>query len=237
MQYSDIFKIQSTPNQKIITRTLHDPLTKIAFVTGPAGSGKTLHVSKTAFTKLHNKKVKKIVLTRPTISVDEEIGFLPGDINHKMHPWMLPLFDYISKHNVNFQNIEICPLGFMRGRTFENSFIIADEMQNATIDQMQMLLTRLGNNSILAVTGDLDQSDITDNGLEDFLIKYHKFDDIYNHTSIRHITLDEKDIKRSEVTKHVLDIYNENFVESRCNDEPIIYIDSFYTDKKSWDVV
>ena len=149
------------------------------------------------------------------MTVDENIGFLPGSLEDKMKPWMTPLFDIFNKYYyqneikcmINEKVIEICPLAFMRGRTFENCWIIADEMQNATKSQMKMLLTRIGKGSKLILTGDLKQNDRkdSDNGLEDFLNK------VKEH-SPRFITYQEFkniDIKRCEVVKEVLKMYDD----------------------------
>ena len=140
---------------------------KIVLGMGPAGTGKTFIACHTAVEQLKSTKIEKIIITRPIVSVEENMGFLPGSINEKMDPFTRPIFDVLSssydkkeiqlliKKNI----IEISPLGFMRGRTFDNAFIIADEMQNSSPNQMKMLLTRIGENSKLVITGDLEQSD------------------------------------------------------------------------------
>ena len=132
------------------------------------------------------REVKKIVITRPAVSVDEQHGFLPGDLKEKMAPWTRPIFDIFEKHfslsqiemMLSENLIEIAPLAYMRGRTFEDSWIIADEMQNATKSQMKMLLTRIGVNTKMIVTGDLKQHDrgFSENGLSDFidLVKHYE---------------------------------------------------------------
>jgi len=121
-------------------------------------------------------KVEKIIVTRPAVSADEDLGFLPGTLEEKMAPWTRPIFDVFSgiflcneiENMIQEGIIEISPLAYMRGRTFKNAYIIADEMQNATPSQMKMLLTRIGENSKMAVTGDLAQADrLKDNGLLD----------------------------------------------------------------------
>jgi phosphate starvation-inducible PhoH-like protein len=152
---------------------------RMVFAVGPAGTGKTLLATLRAIKALRDGDVSKIILTRPAVSVDEKHGFLPGDLNAKMEPWTRPIFDVFEEYYGVQETkllledgvIEIAPLGFMRGRTFKNSYIIADEMQNATPDQMKMLLTRIGDNSCMVITGDLRQHDrgFDRNGLLDFL--------------------------------------------------------------------
>lgn len=152
---------------------------RMVFAVGPAGTGKTLLAVLKAIQSLRSQEVKKIIITRPAVSVDEKHGFLPGDLNSKMEPWTRPIFDVFEEYYGVAETramleegvIEIAPLGFMRGRTFKYSFIIADEMQNATPDQMKMLLTRIGDGSRMVLTGDLRQHDrgFDKNGLKDFL--------------------------------------------------------------------
>ena len=133
---------------------LNDDTKNIVFAIGPAGTGKTLLAVQMGVRQYQEGKVEKIIVTRPAVSVDEDLGFLPGDLNEKMAPWTRPIFDvlgeYYSQKDIETmlfdRIIEISPLAYMRGRTFKNAYIIADEMQNATQNQMKMLLTRLGSN-------------------------------------------------------------------------------------------
>ena len=158
---------------------LDDNKKHIVFAMGPAGTGKTLLGVLAAIDAYNTGACEKIVITRPAVSVDEQHGFLPGILVEKMAPWTRPIFDvmeeYWSPHTIEgmiAENvIEIAPLAYMRGRTFKNSWIIADEMQNATPSQMKMLLTRIGENSKIIVTGDLNQHDrgFEDNGLKNFV--------------------------------------------------------------------
>ena len=154
-----------------------------------------------------------MIFTRPSVSVDEDLGYLPGTLEEKMAPWVRPIYDILYKfispkevtRMLEEKIIEIAPLGYMRGRTFENAWIVADEMQNSTISQMKMLMTRLGTNSRLVVTGDLDQHDkVGDlNGLEDFL---HRFKG-KRSSSISSFGFEREDVQREEVVKEVLEIY------------------------------
>ena len=188
---------------------------------GPAGSGKTLFACIHAINALKNGDIRKIVITRPLISVEEEeIGFLPGNLVSKMDPWTRPMMDIFSEFYsmsdlTNFIKcgvLEIAPLAFMRGRTFHRTFVLADEMQNSSPSQMLMLTTRIGQESKLIVTGDLNQSDRSiDNGLSGFLRKYesHRQDkgDEAASRDIGIVHMDATDVKRSSFVSHVLDIY------------------------------
>ncbi len=155
-----------TDNQKDYIRTVVENV--ITFCQGVAGSGKSHIAVGLALEYLLEEKVKKIIITRPVVESGEKIGYLPGSAEEKLHPYLLPLLDEINHFippaqyaNLKINNkIEIVPLGLMRGRNFHNCFIVADECQNATYDQLKMLLTRIGMNSKMVVTGDTSQSDL-----------------------------------------------------------------------------
>jgi len=164
-------------SQETYLLKLNNPEKMIIFAIGPAGTGKTMLAVQWAIDQLKYGDADKIIITRPAVSVDEEHGFLPGTLQEKMEPWTRPIFDvfaenFNAKEIENFVKegvIETSPLAFMRGRTFKNAVIIADEMQNATPSQMKMLLTRLGTGSQMVVTGDLQQADRpSNNGLLEF---------------------------------------------------------------------
>jgi phosphate starvation-inducible PhoH-like protein len=209
--------LPKTLNQETYINLLTDPSKLIVFATGPAGTGKTMLAMLAGIQALKNGDITKIVLTRPAVGVDDEQhGFLPGDLNQKMEPWTRPLFDvlleYYDKKEVakmlDEQVIEISPLAFMRGRTFKNAWIIADEMQNATPNQMKMLLTRLGESSKMIVTGDIQQTDRqkVDNGLLDFKSL------VTSYTTCMYVAgveLTGKDIQRHPAVIEVLKIYKE----------------------------
>ena len=189
----------------------------IIFATGPAGTGKTLIGVLAAIKALKNGEIKKLILTRPAVEVDnEKHGFLPGDLNAKMEPWTKPIFDILQEHfsiqtvtrMLEEQIIEISPLAFMRGRTFKNAWIIADEMQNATPSQMKMLLTRIGDDSRMVVTGDVKQTDrrVGDNGLIDFNQLLSRFG---NSSYIDWIKFNNQDIERHPAVAEVLKIYGD----------------------------
>jgi phosphate starvation-inducible PhoH-like protein len=186
---------------------------KIVVATGPAGTGKTLFATEYGVKMFLTGQYEKLIFTRPSVSVDEDLGYLPGTLEDKMAPWVRPIYDvlynFITPKEVTSlmeeKIIEISPLGFMRGRTFKNCWIVADEMQNSSVSQMKMLMTRLGENSRLVVTGDLEQYDRVNevNGLEDFLSKFKG----KRSSSISSIEFYKSDIQREEVVKEVLDIY------------------------------
>ncbi len=140
----------------------------ITFAVGPAGTGKTFLAVAMAVTALRQKQVSRIVLTRPAVEAGEKLGFLPGDLQQKINPYLRPLYDALGEmlggdsfsRHMEKNIIEIAPLAYMRGRTLDDSFIILDEAQNTTPEQMKMFLTRLGNNSKAVVTGDITQIDL-----------------------------------------------------------------------------
>ena len=201
-------------NQEAYLLKLLDYKKDIVFGIGPAGTGKTLIAVKVAVKLFKEGAIQKIIVTRPAVSVDEDLGFLPGTLEQKMAPWTRPIFDelreYFTSREISMMIdegiIEICPLAYMRGRTFKNAFILADEMQNATPNQMKMLLTRIGENSKMVVTGDLAQADrLSDNGLITFI------DNLQNRdlTCIDLVRFYMNDIERHHAVKEVLKIYGD----------------------------
>ena len=201
--------------QESYVELLKNPKKFIVFAIGPAGTGKTMLAVQMAIKLYKEGVISKIIVTRPAVSVDEEHGFLPGTLNQKMEPWTRPIFDVFEEyyHPKEIQAmledgvIEISPLAYMRGRTFKNAFIVADEMQNATPSQMKMLLTRLGEGSRMVVTGDLNQADRpTENGLLQFCELYGQGGD---YRMIAMARFESRDIERHPVVKEVLSIYKE----------------------------
>lgn len=200
-------------NQERYLLKLLDDRKNIVFAIGPAGTGKTLLAVQTAVKEFKEGKIEKIVVTRPAVSVDEDLGFLPGTLEQKMAPWTRPIFDVLREYFYSGEIesmiqegvIEISPLAYMRGRTFKHSYIIADEMQNATPNQMKMLLTRLGEGSKMVVTGDLNQADrIDDNGLVDFVTKLEQT----KSERLDIVKFHKGDIERHEAVGEVLEVYN-----------------------------
>lgn len=209
-----------TKHQSDFLDLMHDNTVDIVIAIGPAGTGKTMLACYAAVEALRLGNVNKIVVTRPVVSVDEEIGFLPGGLESKMDPWTRPIFDvlretYSAKDIERMTEegvIEIVPLGFMRGRTFKKSWIIADEMQNSSPSQMFMLATRIGEDSKMIITGDLNQSDYNpkSNGLLEIYNKVRHSERILGRVvtgCVRYIELDKEDVQRSRAAKTVLDIY------------------------------
>lgn len=214
-----------TSNQRLFIKQLTDPKVKIVVCGGPAGSGKTFLACRYAVNSLNSGVVRKIIMTRPTITVaDENIGFLPGTMEIKMNPYIRPLLDVLNDQYSSdeigrmFEEgvLEIVPLGFMRGRTFSDSVIIADEMQNSTPEQMLMLTTRIGENSKLVITGDAMQSDIKigKNGLTDFISKLYLYKERYDMDDIRVVIMEEMDVVRSAIVKTVLNVFNMDEVKT-----------------------
>jgi phosphate starvation-inducible PhoH-like protein len=203
-------------SQETYLLKLNDPNKMIVFAIGPAGTGKTMLAVQWAIDQLKYGSADKIIITRPAVSVDEEHGFLPGDLNEKMAPWTKPIFDVIAE-NFNAREIEnfikegvieTSPLAYMRGRTFKNAVVVADEMQNATPSQMKMLLTRLGQGSQMVVTGDLQQADRpSNNGLLEFLGLYNNFQ---GHRYVDLVKFDVQDVERHDAVKEILAIYGDS---------------------------
>ena len=208
-----------TINQELYSKCLLNPQYPIVLGIGPAGCGKTLFACVTAIQELRRGTIQKIVLTRPTVAVEEEeLGFLPGNLRHKMDPWTRPIFDifleYFQQKDLDTMLysgvIEICPLAYMRGRTFKHTFIIADEMQNSTPNQMLMLTTRIGDQSKMVITGDLNQSDRSmNNGLLDLMQKIvgHPVYTDQSPLGIQLVEMDTSDILRSPIVSQILRLY------------------------------
>lgn len=203
-------------NQKIYLQKLQDEDKSIVLAIGPAGTGKTMLAVQNGIKLFQEGIVDKIIVTRPAVSVDEDLGFLPGTLNEKMAPWTRPIFDVFAEYYKQTDiakmleegTIEISPLAYMRGRTFKNAYIIADECQNTTVNQMKMLLTRLGEGSRMVVTGDLAQADrLNDNGLINFCNL------LSSQRNLKHVDIvqfDHMDIERHNAVKEILNIYGDS---------------------------
>ena len=192
----------------------------LTFCTGPAGTGKTYLAVAIAVSMLKSQKIRKIVLVRPAVEAGEKLGFLPGDIEAKVNPYLRPLFDALEdvmefgqmKRFMSMDIIEVIPLAFMRGRTLNEAVIICDEAQNTTPSQMLMFLTRLGRNSKMIVTGDLTQMDLSDgyiSGLQDAFYK------LKGMKGVGFVELNRTDIVRHKLVQNIVRAY-----ETRKADRP-----------------
>ena len=206
--------VPRTRNQERLVLALQDKTQHIVVTTGPAGTGKTYLAMQAAVKALREGMTDRLVLTRPAVGVeDERHGFLPGNLVAKMEPWTRPLLDVMREYYrpqdiltmIEDQVVEIAPLAFMRGRTFKNSWIIADEMQNATPAQVKMLMTRVGTNSRIVITGDVEQADRSrgDNGLLDLGSRLVKSP----VAGIAVIPLEARDVQRHPIIGPVLELY------------------------------
>jgi len=199
-----------TLNQKRLVESMHK--NDMVFAVGPAGTGKTYTGVALAVKALKEKQVKRIILTRPAVEAGENLGFLPGDLNEKLDPYMQPLYDALRDMIPNEKlqayiekgTIQIAPLAFMRGRTLDNAFVILDEAQNTTHAQMKMFLTRMGKNAKFLLTGDPGQIDLPRrmiSGLKESLLI------LKNTQGIEIIYLDDKDVIRHPLVKKIIDAY------------------------------
>jgi phosphate starvation-inducible PhoH-like protein len=194
---------------------LEDEHNSIVFATGPAGTGKTLLATLYAIKQLQEGTISKIIITRPAVSVDEQHGFLPGTLLEKMAPWVIPITDVFKEHYsvaslermLEEEVIEIAPLAYMRGRTLKNCVVLFDESQNANINQMKMVLTRIGENSRMFITGDCAQHDrgFDDNGLKDFMRRLS----LKPSSRIKTVEFSAAEVERHPVIEEVLSLYGE----------------------------
>jgi phosphate starvation-inducible protein PhoH and related proteins len=188
-----------THNQCVYLRSLQS--TKpILIATGPAGSGKTMLACQEAMARVSKREFDRLIFTRPVVPAGEDLGYLPGDVDDKMAPWTHPLLENCQLT----PRVSAEPMGFMRGRTFNDTFIIADEMQNSTPAQMKMLLTRMGKRSKIVILGDAEQSDMEGtNGLMDIMDRVDCLDLEY----VDMVTLGNEDIKRHPSVHEILSVY------------------------------
>ena len=208
---SSIELIPKNNNQKLYIEALKDGDQVVVF--GPAGTGKTYVVATYAANEYNLKGVNKIVITRPHVAVGKDIGYLPGTLSEKCEPWALPVVDVLERHltkgvvetGLKNSNIEIAPLALMRGRSFEDTFVIVDEAQNITLPELKMLVTRIGEGSKLVLNGDIQQSDLKEGDGLSKIVHYAK-----KHMlpiPIIEFTID--DVVRSDICKQWIKVFTE----------------------------
>ncbi len=226
-----------TKNQKAYLKKLKTARHDILVVTGPAGSGKSYMAMRTAIEQFQNGTYDKIIITRPTVSSgDEDYGYLPGSLLEKLSPWCIPLLD-IAKECYSPQQVEqllvreemeLAPLGFMRGRTLKKAFVVVDEAQNCSADQLRMIMTRLGEGSRMVITGDMEQIDLRagQSGLVDFVRRLEERDAARQslplfltgsepligderRDRIGYVRLGRQDVVRHPVIDEILDLYDD----------------------------
>jgi phosphate starvation-inducible PhoH-like protein len=214
-RHTPINLIPHSRAQEQLVMALLDPDIPVVTAMGPAGTGKSYLAMLAAMRDLRDNRCQRIVITRPAVGVeDERHGFLPGDLTSKMQPWTRPLLDIVREfypvreiqRMIESEIIEIAPLAFMRGRTFRDAWIVADEMQNATPNQVRMLLTRIGKGSRIVITGDIEQTDRArpDNGLWDLVDRL----DQAPTPGIQVCRLGRRDIQRHPIIDRVLQLYS-----------------------------
>jgi phosphate starvation-inducible protein PhoH and related proteins len=204
-----VIKARTVNQQKLLSEYEQNDL---LFAVGPAGTGKTYTAIALAVKALKNKEVKRIVLTRPAVEAGEKLGFLPGDVKEKLDPYLQPLYDALHdmipvkklSTFVEDGTVQIAPIAFMRGRTLDNAFVILDEAQNATINQLKMFLTRMGKNAKFVVTGDLTQIDLPEKSNSGLI---YALNILRNIKGISIIEFDHRDIIRHKLVKYIVNAY------------------------------
>jgi len=215
--HGKIIKARTANQRKLVDLALSKDM---IFAIGPAGTGKTYTAVALAVRALKNKEVKRIILTRPAVEAGENLGFLPGDMKDKLDPYMQPLYDALNdmipaeklKAFIEERIIQIAPLAFMRGRTLDNAFVILDEAQNTTIQQMKMFLTRMGRSAKFVVTGDLTQIDLPSrqkSGLR------HSLDLLAKVNDIGIVYLNEKDVIRHQLVMQIIQAYKQEQLKEK----------------------
>jgi phosphate starvation-inducible PhoH-like protein len=212
-----------TLNQQKLVKAVEG--SDMVFAIGPAGTGKTYTAVALAVKALKERKVRRIILTRPAVEAGENLGFLPGDLREKLDPYLQPLYDALREmipatrlaDHLDEGIIQIAPLAFMRGRTLDHAFVILDEAQNATLPQLKMFLTRMGRNAKFVITGDVTQVDLPDRQPSGLMPAVHM---LRNIEGISVIELDEKDVIRHELVTRVLGAFKELEQRNDKKDRP-----------------
>jgi phosphate starvation-inducible protein PhoH and related proteins len=205
-----------TPNQRVMVEKASD--NDLIFAIGPAGTGKTYTAIALAVKALKNREIKRIILSRPAVEAGERLGFLPGDLKEKIDPYLQPLYDALldmipAKKLEEFMKdgtIQIAPLAFMRGRTLSNAFVILDEAQNTTTNQLKMFLTRMGLNTKYIVTGDITQIDLPERN-QSGLLQALKI--LKNIEGIQVVQFDKRDILRHKLVRDIVEAYDNFAIE------------------------
>ncbi len=200
-----------TPNQRILVDASRD--NDLVFAIGPAGTGKTYTAIALAVRALKNREIKRIILSRPAVEAGERLGFLPGDLKEKIDPYLQPLYDALldmipARKLEEFMKdgtIQIAPLAFMRGRTLNNAYVILDEAQNTTTNQLKMFLTRMGLNARFIITGDITQIDLPDKN-QSGLVQALKI--LKNIEGIAVVLFDKRDILRHKLVRDIVEAYD-----------------------------
>ena len=209
-----------TPNQRLLVE--ESMKNDLVFAIGPAGTGKTYTAIALAVKALKNREVKRIILSRPAVEAGENLGFLPGDLKEKIDPYLQPLYDALEdmippRKLEDFMRdgiIQIAPLAFMRGRTLSNAFVILDEAQNTTINQLKMFLTRMGLNAKFVVTGDITQIDLPGRNKSGLLFALKLLKDI---ESISVVYFNKYDIVRHRLVRDIVGAYEKFYEEQSEN--------------------
>lgn len=190
-----------TLNQQAYLAALKDPGVSLVIATGMAGTGKTMLACTEGVNQVRSKNFDRVVITRPTVGIaDNDIGFLPGALDKKMAPWLRPMAEYISDKRI----VQTVPIGYMRGYTIRDSFIVVDECQNLRTEALRMILSRIGEGSKLVLTGDLTQSDLRGtNGFDYFLSRI----DLAEFPEVRWITFGEEDCRRHPLIPRLMKIF------------------------------
>ncbi|MFK8039503.1 MAG: PhoH family protein [Crocinitomicaceae bacterium] len=202
-----------TSNQRLLVKMSEE--NDMVFAVGPAGTGKTYTAVALAVRALKNKEVRRIVLTRPAVEAGENLGFLPGDLKEKLDPYLQPLYDGLRDmipaeklaDFVENRIVEIAPLAFMRGRTLDNAFVILDEAQNTTHNQMKMFLTRMGKNAKFIITGDVSQIDLPKHQKSGLITAIDYLKDVQGIGIVR---LNQNDVIRHRLVKEVIQAFERN---------------------------
>lgn len=207
-----VHALRLTVNQKHYVSELNNSFRSLIVCTGPAGTGKTAFACRVGVEQLKARDVQQLVITKPLVTVGEDVGYLPGNMRSKMSPWLESYMDIFKEHYSTNQLedmmkkevIKLAPLAYCRGNTYSNSFVICDESQNMTPSQTKLLLTRMGEQSKLVLIGDLDQQDSHGlSGLADFLDRFGDKE----HEEIAKVCLTEDDVCRSSLVKYILTLY------------------------------